>query len=373
MPYVNGIITAPVDTSDVATALGVNSHDIGTLCLSDKINKYALFRPTYSTVPSVTFRELPGYAPTKGGITYGDGYGWRALREPSGNYQLLYSLFYGKAWEHADPTIDTFQPISHFVGYKHKTTPKKWVTITCIAGSPIIMAFMPGAPDGYTVDVANLFPGHVMGVAIFTGAGGKNYVGKYETTETIAQIGTGFREITGPTAAEGTTYFFVPYLREKGESEVLKSGDVYAMHVCDSQTTGYTAKPYWTYFDYGYWGSNEVYVGLKFYNPCAFEILVTPKLYYCVVDNNNMTVGGWQEIDEYDPFNISAKSEGKTKDKVQVFDDYYNIRGVLLYAIANWSGSSKNGKMTSDPYLFDFSTGTEHPATGISYPALPTS
>ena len=46
MSNANGIITAPVSiTDDVAKVLGVGSSDLGILCKSDKINKFAKYKP----------------------------------------------------------------------------------------------------------------------------------------------------------------------------------------------------------------------------------------------------------------------------------------------------------------------------------------
>ena len=45
MSIVNGIIQAPVTITDVKTALGETSNDLGTLCRSDKINMWAKYKP----------------------------------------------------------------------------------------------------------------------------------------------------------------------------------------------------------------------------------------------------------------------------------------------------------------------------------------
>lgn len=45
MPVSNGIITAPVSIDDVHDALGESSYDLGTLCMSQKINRWARFKP----------------------------------------------------------------------------------------------------------------------------------------------------------------------------------------------------------------------------------------------------------------------------------------------------------------------------------------
>lgn len=39
------IVTKPIDTTDVAAALGVNSSDVGFLCSSEEINMYARYKP----------------------------------------------------------------------------------------------------------------------------------------------------------------------------------------------------------------------------------------------------------------------------------------------------------------------------------------
>lgn len=39
------LITKPIDTTDVAAALGVNSSDVGFLCSSEEINMYARYKP----------------------------------------------------------------------------------------------------------------------------------------------------------------------------------------------------------------------------------------------------------------------------------------------------------------------------------------
>lgn len=78
----NGRITAPVTTTDVGTVLQSSSHDVGTLCTLDSINKWAKYKPVrYSTVTKLTEEQLKsvnyGLVPSeipeivsKEGITY---------------------------------------------------------------------------------------------------------------------------------------------------------------------------------------------------------------------------------------------------------------------------------------------------------------
>ncbi|MBQ4388029.1 MAG: hypothetical protein II822_10560 [Prevotella sp.] len=45
MAYSNGEITAPVSINDVQHVLGVSANDVGNLCRSEKINKWARYKP----------------------------------------------------------------------------------------------------------------------------------------------------------------------------------------------------------------------------------------------------------------------------------------------------------------------------------------
>lgn len=45
MGYANGILTAPLSLGDIATALGTTSLDLGTLCTSPAIDKWARYKP----------------------------------------------------------------------------------------------------------------------------------------------------------------------------------------------------------------------------------------------------------------------------------------------------------------------------------------
>lgn len=53
MSHQDGHITAPVNTDDVSSVLGENSHDVGTLCLSGSIVKWNKSKPYRGTSPTV--------------------------------------------------------------------------------------------------------------------------------------------------------------------------------------------------------------------------------------------------------------------------------------------------------------------------------
>ena len=50
MAYSNGIITAPVSIGDVQRAIGSTANDVGRLCVSANINKWAKYKPVRSAV-----------------------------------------------------------------------------------------------------------------------------------------------------------------------------------------------------------------------------------------------------------------------------------------------------------------------------------
>ena len=56
-----GYITKPVSVSDVQGALGDTSTDLGTLCTSNNINKWAKFKPIkYASVERLTYEQIAG-------------------------------------------------------------------------------------------------------------------------------------------------------------------------------------------------------------------------------------------------------------------------------------------------------------------------
>lgn len=73
MGHANGIITAPVNTDDISATLGVASHDVATLCTSDRINRWSKYKPIrggdYHTLPGEGFKGTA--ADIADGIIYG--------------------------------------------------------------------------------------------------------------------------------------------------------------------------------------------------------------------------------------------------------------------------------------------------------------
>lgn len=145
MGHANGVITAPVNTDDVSTVIGVASHDVATLCTSDKVNKWNKDKPYRGTQPEVKSRtvdnatnETGKYLGSRGsGTTTGFPCFW-GMRYPMNTAQqnasgkarsnlleLCYDTTYLPSpkhpnYEYMKPVLGTdFCRLDDFVGYSH--------------------------------------------------------------------------------------------------------------------------------------------------------------------------------------------------------------------------------------------------------------
>lgn len=123
MAYSNGKVTAPIDLSDVAQALGETNEDVGRLCTSSKINPWAKYKPM-QTSPNVP------YTPDKywKGVDGNCGWNWTAYGGTTGSLDDMIDLFTedGKNGWSADrvyPFGETFLRITDFEGYNHNARP----------------------------------------------------------------------------------------------------------------------------------------------------------------------------------------------------------------------------------------------------------
>ena len=109
----NGYITAPVNTDDVSAALGVNSHDVGTLCTSDKINKWAKYKPvrvdTYEEITDAQ-RKAVNHGLVVTNALQSDGY----------TYNLA-------EWTYNRPDGTWWKRLTDFVGYVHTAKPPIYI------------------------------------------------------------------------------------------------------------------------------------------------------------------------------------------------------------------------------------------------------
>lgn len=107
------IITAPVGLYDVMVALGESKEDIGTLCTSDKINKWAKFKPYRINQPfdiTDTQRKAINF-----GLTFPAVYVAKAT--------LIAGLKGNTKWGYDRPTEIDWQRITDFAGYDHDAKP----------------------------------------------------------------------------------------------------------------------------------------------------------------------------------------------------------------------------------------------------------
>ncbi len=145
MGHSNGQITAPVNTDDVSTVIGVSSHDVGTLCLSENVNKWNKNKPYRGTQPEVKSRtednatnETGKFLGKRGSVdTAGFPCYW-GMRYPMNNavqnsaggaksnlLQLCWDVINNKGnhpnFEYMKPVAGTdFFRLDDFVGYHHK-------------------------------------------------------------------------------------------------------------------------------------------------------------------------------------------------------------------------------------------------------------
>lgn len=145
-------ITAPVNTDDVSSVLGVNSHDIATLCRSDKINPYSLIRPGYTTYPSFGPESFENY-PEMGTIPSSGSSGWYYKRAKWGYYvpcvgnPAYIKNVYLQPWVFNAPSGDSFDCLTHFDGYRHNARPKLPVEPRIIPEKEILVSISPPSPQ----------------------------------------------------------------------------------------------------------------------------------------------------------------------------------------------------------------------------------
>lgn len=177
MPQANGKIWADVvdgvkrgiSLADVALCLGENSLDDKTLCMSPKINPYALYAPRWSDRPGLElnkegFRTIQGYggagAPTSPNqaISYiAVNYGVYVPRV-SGLHNS--DIWYARQipWTIRRPDANSFGCINHFDGYNHAVKPQPPIREAVVAaGSKIAIKLFTPKSDDETISISQIF------------------------------------------------------------------------------------------------------------------------------------------------------------------------------------------------------------------------
>lgn len=138
----NGKVTAPVSLYDVMTVLGESKEDLGTLCTSDKINRWAKFKPYRINQPgdiTDTQRKYINF-----GLIMPTIYNSKA--------ELIAGLrSNGGSWGYDRPTATDWHRITDFIGYNHDAIPP-FGTIEpqdlMLSDGPVIPTIMPvSGPD----------------------------------------------------------------------------------------------------------------------------------------------------------------------------------------------------------------------------------
>lgn len=114
MGHINGEITSPVSTDDIRLTIGENSDDIGTLCMSGKVNRYSKIKPmNVGGKEDLQPEEFAGTAQqTVNGIVYG-----MRCASSAGNLDNIHEL----DWSYVGvPTEVDPARFGDFKGYDHK-------------------------------------------------------------------------------------------------------------------------------------------------------------------------------------------------------------------------------------------------------------
>lgn len=108
----NGVISAPVNTDDVSSVIGENSHDVATLCMSQKINGYAKYKP--EAVGDQTELSLE--------MRKNNNFGLVPQAFYNGKTALINAVKNGTfngGWKYVRPGENHWKRLTDFVGYNH--------------------------------------------------------------------------------------------------------------------------------------------------------------------------------------------------------------------------------------------------------------
>ena len=126
MGHANGRITAPVNTDDISATLGVASHDVATLCTSDRINPWAKYKPIRGG--SYTPLLAAGFAGTTEDINNGIIFGMRAATRSS-RLDDIHECDFSYAGKPGD---NDWKRMTDFVGYDHNAGPLPMVAFSML-------------------------------------------------------------------------------------------------------------------------------------------------------------------------------------------------------------------------------------------------
>jgi hypothetical protein len=117
------LVSKPIDTTDVAAALGVTSSDVGTLCCSEEINMMAKYKPvSYAKWGELTDRERDVITNDPASNTF---FGIQITGTVNGVFDHTLKEFHNAKFTYIRPVGGAASPfrITDFDNYKHDARP----------------------------------------------------------------------------------------------------------------------------------------------------------------------------------------------------------------------------------------------------------
>lgn len=182
MPNDGGWVHAPVGVADVADALGENSLDVGTLCMSSQINPMSLIRPVYvTTKPGLEVKEMklgmPDEWPDGVSLPQSD---WQKMNWGYWVPKIAFNLANllanrNRVWYKATPTATSYKSLNHFDGYQHNASYSFVFRCNFSTANPISMIASFGQERDRVTPTGNDNPGGSVNVSeVFGGELGKS-------------------------------------------------------------------------------------------------------------------------------------------------------------------------------------------------------
>ncbi|MDE7440640.1 MAG: hypothetical protein K2M69_00530 [Muribaculaceae bacterium] len=231
------LIQAPVNTDDVATVLGVASHNLGTLCRSDRVNPHSLIAPVYTQRSDIGPADMPNIQGQPQPMLVGTN--WRYLLKNWGFWAPCVGNpadikdIANIPWWRVKPTGNSFNSLVHFDGYQHNAEPHLPVSAQVIAGRNIVLSLNPGTPQTVLSSNGKANPGGVVALYEVLGAvrigctiyEGDKVRGKWISPNPIGNPnGQDILAIeTGIKAASNAKYTIVPWATD---GNITANGDI---------------------------------------------------------------------------------------------------------------------------------------------------
>lgn len=239
MAYSNGEITAPVGIYDVQQALGDSNNDVGRLCRSSNVNKWAKYKPVGKDKINTT-DELDADKTWKPTATW-----WKGDDQKCGiNFASFSSIANTKTaidnkttvWSRVLPIGGSSEPfrLIDFNEYHHNALPPTYAlsasTAQLKAGSTLKIMVATSVDDGYNIRFSHIgtFSTWYHTVAIYDGSG--NLVMIYSVSKTVGSYGDG-----------ESIEIEIPYIDYTGKLQENQTYYAYAF-MSSTQYTGQTAE-----------------------------------------------------------------------------------------------------------------------------------